>query len=187
MATTDTTDTAETGGGEPGLFDESGVWALTKYSLGGVPFQDIASIRMNRFLLRFWPESGVLATAGCTEMGTEVDIEASTCINAAVSSWECRCFAYTFTGASMAWLEFTPGDAPPPVEGADVHALELAAFADVADAYEFESLPPGLFNSSGEIDSHVFETRALSVWTEVDVNGDAVPDLEACAMSCGGG
>lgn len=183
------------------LFDETGVWTLEKYTLDGSPFSDVDQNRKNRFLLRFKPEDGVLASAACHEMGTEVSVGGSTCVNAGLSEWECRCFAYTYENDDMRWQEFEPNTTPPTVGssgtggdseteeeggggGGDAHSLTVAAFENAASTYQFISLPNTLFNSDGQVSKHVFQIKADSVWTEVDVNTDGTPDLEACSMSC---
>jgi hypothetical protein len=178
--------TEETGdGGEPPLFDESGVWAVELYSLDGGPYVEIPANRADRFLLRFKPSDGVLAAAACTEQGTAVDIDSSNCTNAALASWSCECFAYTFEGDHMAWQSFTPvpGELPPAV-GDGAHELTVAPALGVSDVYDFMSLPVGLFGSDGAVAKHAFTRRAEQVWTDVDANVDTVPDLEACSRSC---
>ncbi|PRP92891.1 hypothetical protein ENSA5_46570 [Enhygromyxa salina] len=181
------------------LFDEAGVWTLEKYSLEGMPYQDIDQGRKNRFLLRFKPDDGVVAAAACHEQGTDIDVNSSTCVNAGLSTWSCQCFAYTYEESTMIWQEFAPGE-PPPVVGipsgdggtgdtggtmeGDSHDLSLSSFGDLSATYEFHSLPMGLFNSDGDLAKHVFQIKADTVWTEVDLNDDGVPDLEACSQSC---
>ncbi|MFO7567588.1 MAG: hypothetical protein R6X02_33395 [Enhygromyxa sp.] len=178
------------------LFDETGVWTLERYSLDGGPYVDIAQIRKNLFLLRFKPDDGVVAAAACHEQNTEVNVNASSCLNAGLSQWSCQCFSYTYENNRMVWQEFTPGEAPPPVgavggdgetdgaEGGGAHELFLAAPAGTTSTYEFSSLPPGLFNSDGMLSKHVFQIKADSVWTGVDKNEDGTLDLEACSQSC---
>ena len=180
------------------LFDETGVWTLERYSLAGEPFQDIAQVRKSRFLLRFKPEDGVVAAAGCHEMGDDPDIRSSTCVNAGLSTWSCQCFAYTYDTTTMIWQEFPPGETPPMVgipaggessgsEGggdSDAHVIELASFGGSTTTFEFSPLPLDLFNSDGSSSTHVFQLKADSVWTEVDINMDETPDLEACSQSC---
>ncbi|KIG12712.1 hypothetical protein DB30_01070 [Enhygromyxa salina] len=186
------------------LFDETGVWTLEKFTLDGSPYQDITQGRKNRFLLRFMPTPGIeppdlmgglVAAASCHEMGTMIDIKGSTCVNAGLSTWDCQCFAYTFEESKMVWQEFDPGQ-PPPVVGVppaddeggaefgDAHAIEVSAFGSSSSTFEFYSLPAGLFNSDGENARHVFQLKADSVWTDVDINGDDVPDLDECSASC---
>ena len=184
------------------LFDETGVWTLEKYTLDGSPFKDVDQNRKNRFLLRFKPgdgvgeNEGVLAASACHEQGTTVDVDSSTCLNAGLSTWSCQCFAYTYDGDAMVWQEFDPGQPVPPVGsvasgetggeegGGEAHGLIVAGFENAASTYQFFSLPPGLFNSDGDLSKHVFQLKADKVWTETDLNGDEVPDLEACSMSC---
>lgn len=181
------------------LFDETGVWTLERYSLDGTPYQEVPQSRKNRFLLRFKPDDGVVAASACHEQGTEIDVNGSSCTNASLATWSCRCFAYTYENSTMVWQEFAPGE-PPPVVGTPAggdgtgdsggmmdggaHELTVAAFGESAATYEFDSLPMGLFNSDGEISKHVFTLKADTVWTQVDVNGDETPDLEDCAISC---
>lgn len=182
------------------LFDETGVWALEKYTLDGTPFKDVAQNRKNRFLLRFKPGDGVgegegvVAASACTEQNTDINVDNSNCLNAALSTWSCQCFAYTYEGSNMVWQEFDPGQPPPPVgaaasgetdgEGGTAHNLIVAGFEDAAATYQFFSLPEGLFNSDGDLSKHVFQLKADRVWTETDLNTDEIPDLEACSMSC---
>ncbi|PRQ09635.1 hypothetical protein [Enhygromyxa salina] len=189
------------------LFDETGVWTLEKYSLDGTPYEDITQGRKNRFLLRFMPTAGIeppdlmgglVAAAACHEEGTNVDIKASTCVNAEFSTWSCQCFAYTFEESKMVWQEYDPGQTPPVVgvppagdgtdegggEFGDAIEIEVSAFGSSTSTYEFSSLPTGLFNSDGENARHVFQLKADSVWTDVDINGDDVPDLEECSALC---
>jgi hypothetical protein len=61
------------------------------------------------------------------------------------------CFSYTYEGSQMIWQEFTPGDPPPPVGSIDsgAHEVNLSAFGETAATYQFDTLPPGLFNSVG--------------------------------------
>jgi hypothetical protein len=47
-------------GGDTRLFDETGVWALDRYSLDGTPYQEINQGRKDRFLLRFEPDDAVI-------------------------------------------------------------------------------------------------------------------------------
>jgi len=187
------------------LFDETGVWTLEKYTLDGSPFKDIDQNRKNRFLLRFKPadgpgeedeEQGVVAAAACHETGSDVDVDASTCVNAGLATWSCQCFTYTYEGSTMVWQEFEPNTSPPLIgaptsgetggdgDGGGAHTLTVAGFEGAAATYQFVSLPEGLFNSDGEISKHVFQLKAEKVWTEVDIDGDETPDLDACSMSC---
>ena len=180
------------------LFDETGVWTLEKYSLAGEPFQDIAQGRKNRFLLRFKPEDGVVAASGCREMGDDLDIRSSTCVNGLLSEWTCQCFAYTYDTTTMIWQEFPPGDPPPMVgvpdagdtgtdgggNGSDAHVIDLASFGGSTTTFEFSPLPLDLFNSDGMLSNHVFQLKADAVWTEVDVNMDDTPDLDDCSSRC---
>jgi hypothetical protein len=179
------------------LFDEEGVWTLEKYSLDGTPYQDINQARKNRFLLRFKPDDNVVAAAACHEQGFEVDVNSSSCTNATLATWSCQCFSYTYTESTMVWQEFAPGDTPPavgPVGGGGegdtggmegtAHEIELSAFGETAATYQFDSLPPGLFNSNGDISKHVFQIKADSIWLDVDVNQDMVLDLEMCSSLC---
>ena len=176
------------------LFDENGVWALERYSLDGTPYQDINQGRKNRFLLRFKPDDGVVAAAACHEQGDDVDVNASSCTNATLATWSCQCFSYTYEGSRMVWQEFAPGDTPPPVGAvgsgetddtdATAHEVELSVFGETAATYQFDSLPPGLFNSDGDLSKHVFQIKADTVWTDVDVNGDMTLDLEMCSSLC---
>ncbi len=177
------------------LFDETGVWALEQYSIDGGPYTDIAQNRKNRFLLRFKPDDGVVAAAACHEQNTPIDVNSSNCTNAPLSNWACYCFAYTYDNNRMVWQEFAPGEMPPPVgaPGADgetdgggsgAQEVILAAPEGTTATFEFASLPPGLFNSDGEISRHIFQEKAESVWTGTDINGDGTPDLDPCSMSC---
>ena len=174
------------------LFDETGVWTLEKYTLDGTPFKDVDQNRKNRFLLRFKPDDGVVAAAACHESGTEVSVDSSTCVNAGLSTWDCRCFSYAYDTDRMVWAEFDPGATPPlvsldedaPVIPEDSHSLQVAAFENAASTYQYISLPMGLFNSDGEVSKHVFQIKANSVWTEADINMDGMMDLETCSMSC---
>lgn len=188
------------------LFEETGVWTLEKFSLDGTPFQDIIQSRKNRFLLRFMPTpdieppdlmGGLVAAAACHEMGTDIDVKASTCVNAGQSTWSCQCFAYTFEESRMVWQEYDPGQTPPavgfPVAGdgtgdaggdGDAHEVLVSAFADSSSTYLFDPLPVGLFNSDGDLAKHVFQLKADTVWTDVDLNGDDVPDLQECSQLC---
>jgi hypothetical protein len=177
------------------LFDETGVWALERHSLDGGPYTDISQNRKNRFLLRFSPGDQVVAAAACYEQGTTVNVNSSNCTNAPLSTWSCQCFSYTYANDRMVWQEFTPGDTPPPVGapsgdgdteggGSGAHELFVAAVTGASSTYEFNSLPAGLFGSDGVASRHVFQIKADSIWTNVDVNGDGTNDLEACAMSC---
>jgi hypothetical protein len=178
-------DGTEETGDEPTLFDERGVWSVEQYALDGGPLVDISAVRANRFLLRFKPEDQVVAAAACAEQDTDVDINGSNCTNAALASWSCECFAYTFAGEQMVWQAFTPvpGE-PPPTVGASGHALTVAVPPGGGSSYEFRPLPPGLFNSDGVVSKHVFQHKADEIWTDVDVNVDGTPDLEACSRSC---
>lgn len=177
------------------LFDETGVWTLEKYSLMGEPFQDIAQVRKSRFLLRFKPGDGVVAAASCHEQGDDPDIRSSTCVNAGLSEWSCRCFAYTYDTSTMIWQEFPPGETPPVVGTPDIgetdgsddngaHIVELASFGGSTSTFEFSPLPLDLFNSDGDLSTHVLQLKADSVWTEVDINMDDTPDLDMCSQSC---
>jgi len=174
------------------LFDEDGVWALERFSLDGGPYMNIAQGRKNRFLLRFKSADMVVAAAACREQGSSVDVNASNCTNAALSSWSCQCFSYTFENARMVWQEFTPGETPPPVTegsgetdgGGGGHELFVSAAEDTSATYQFGSLPAGLFNSDGEVSKHMFQRKADSTWTTVDINTDGTPDLEQCSQLC---
>jgi hypothetical protein len=176
------------------LFDETGVWTLDRYSLDGTPYQEINQGRKNRFLLRFKPDDAVVAAAACHEQGFEVDVNSSSCTNAALSIWSCQCFSYTYEGSQMIWQEFAPGDTPPPVGAVDggetdgmgtgAHEVNLSAFGETAATYQFDSLPLGLFNSDGELSKHVFQQKADSIWLDVDIDEDGLLDLEQCSMRC---
>jgi hypothetical protein len=187
------------------LFDETGVWTLEKFTIDGTPYQDINQGRKNRFLLRFIPNTdvepptgGIVAAAACHEMGSDIDVKGSTCVNAGLSTWSCQCFAYTYEESTMVWQEFTPGETPPvvgtPAAGdetgdtggaaGDAFEVSVSAFADSASTYLFDPLPAGLFNSDGDVSKHVFQIKADTVWTEVDINEDGVPDLEECSQLC---
>jgi hypothetical protein len=179
------------------LFNESGVWALDRHSITGDPYQELDQGRKNRFLLRFKPDDGVVAAAGCQDDApAEIDVNASSCTNTALATWSCQCFTYTFEGSRMVWQEFAPGDTPPPVGAVDggdgtdggtgtgAHEVLLSKYGMTAATYEFYSLPEGLFSSDGDIAKHVFQQKADSIWTDVDVNEDGMLDLEMCAMQC---
>jgi hypothetical protein len=177
------------------LFDETGVWALEQYSIDGGVYVNIAQNRKNKFLLRFKPDDGVVAAAACHEQNTAVNVNSSQCTNAALSTWTCQCFAYTYDKDRMVWQEFAPGDPVPPVgtPGADgetdgepggAQEVLLAAPTGTSSTYEFASLPAGLFNSDGMVSKHIFQIKADSQWTDVDINTDGVADLEACSQSC---
>jgi hypothetical protein len=177
------------------LFDEEGVWTLEQYSLDGGPYTDIAQNRKNRFLLRFKSADKVVAAAACHEQNTDADVNSSNCTNAALSTWTCQCFSYTYDNDRMVWQEFAPGETPPPVgaPGADgetgggetgAHELFLAAPMGTSSTYEFGPLPLDLFNSDGQLSKYIFQQKAVSVWTDTDLDMDGVLDLEACSMSC---
>ncbi len=174
---------------ETRLFDEAGVWALEEYSLAGAGFQSIDQVRENRFLLRFSPGDGVVAAASCHAEGSSNGVNDATCsLNKAISTWDCRCFAYEFDESRMVWQEFAPGDEPSPVgdpliEDSGAHELMVDA-ANAARTFQYFSLPEGLFDSDGTTSKHVFQIKADNLWTGVDVNEDGVLDLEACSMSC---
>jgi hypothetical protein len=178
------------------LFDETGVWTLDRYSLNNTPYQEINQGRKNRFLLRFKPEDSVVAAAACHEQGLEVDVNSSSCTNAALSEWSCQCFSYLYEGSQMKWQEFAPGDQPVAVgavEGGDetdgssgggAHEVNLSAFGEASATYQFDTLPLGLFNSDGDLSKHVFQQKAPALWTEVDIDLDGVLDLEQCSKLC---
>ncbi len=181
------------------LFDETGVWTLEKYSLDGTPYQDINQGRKNRFLLRFKPDDAVLAAAACYEQNFEVDVNSSSCTNAPLAVWSCQCFSYLYEGSRMVWQEFPPGDMPAPVGAVDggdgtgggdgdgmvgSHEVNVSAFGETTATYEFDSLPTGLFNSDGDLSKHVFQIKADTIWTDVDVNADSILDLEECSRLC---
>jgi hypothetical protein len=177
------------------LFDETGVWALEQYSIDGGPYVEISQNRKNRFMLRFKPDDGVVAATACHEQNTNVNVNSSNCTNAGLSTWTCQCFAYTYENNRMVWQEFAPGDPVPPVgtpgadgetEGGGSGAQEifLEAPAGKTATYEFSSLPMGVFNSDGMVSKHMFQIKADSLWTAVDINMDGTADLEACSQSC---
>lgn len=171
------------------LFDETGVWALEQFALEGTGFQSIDQSRVNRFLLRFSPDEGVVAAANCHNEGASMGVTDSTCdLSAATSTWACRCFAYSFDESRMVWQEFAPGEDPPPigdpaVEDSGAHEIMLEA-TSAQRTYQFGSLPDGLFESDGQTSKHVFQIKATSIWDNMDVNGDGNPDLEGCSMAC---
>jgi hypothetical protein len=178
------------------LFDETGVWTLDRYSLDGSPYQEINQGRKNRFLLRFKPDDAVVAAAACHEQGFEPEVNSSSCTNATLATWSCQCFSYTYEGSRMLWQEFAPGDTPPPVgavaggdgtDGGDMegsHEVNVSAFGETAATYQFDTLPLDLFNSDGDISKHVFQQKAETIWTTVDVNMDGMLDLEMCSSLC---
>jgi hypothetical protein len=176
------------------LFDETGVWALEQYSLDGGPYIEIAQNRKNRFLLRFKPDDGVVAAAACHESGTTVNVNSSNCTNAALSEWTCQCFAYVYDNNRMVWQEFMPGEPVPPVSppatgeteggGMGGHELFVEAPMGTSYTYEFASLPADLFNSNGDLSKFIFQIKADTIWTAVDIDTDMTPDLEACSQSC---
>jgi hypothetical protein len=181
------------------LFDEAGVWTLDRYSLDNSIYQEVNQGRKNKFLLRFKPEDGVVAAAGChDDAPAEIDVNSSSCTNTALATWSCQCFAYTYTESRMVWQEFAPGDVPPPVgavgggDGTDTgggtdtgaHEVNLSAYGETAATYQFDSLPEGLFSSDGDIAKHVFQLKADTIWTTVDINQDGMLDLELCSMQC---
>ena len=177
------------------LFDETGVWALEQYSVDGGPYVEISQNRKNRFLLRFKPDDGVVAAAACHEQNTTVNVNSSNCTNAALSTWTCQCFAYTYDNNRMVWQEFAPGDPVPPVgapgsdgetegEGSGAQEIILAAPTGTSSTYEFSSLPMGLFNSDGMVSKHIFQIKADGLWIDTDIDMDGVLDLEACSQSC---
>jgi hypothetical protein len=180
----------------PKLFEESGVWTLDRYSLDGTPYQEVNQGRKNKFLLRFKPDDGVLAAAGCRDDMEDIDVDSSSCTNTALSNWSCQCFAYTYEGSRMVWQEFAPGDVPPAVGAVDggdgtdggtgtgAHEVMLSKYGETAATYEFDSLPDGVFSSDGDIAKHVFQLKADTIWTTVDINEDGMLDLERCSMDC---
>ena len=179
------------------LFDEDGVWALEKYSLDGTPYQDINQGRKNRFLLRFKSSEKIVAAAACHEENDDVDPDSSSCTNATLAVWSCQCFTYSYMESTMVWQEFSPGDTPPPVGAVDgggdgtdggggfeAHEIQLTAFGETAATYQFDSLPPTLFKSDGDIAKHVFQIKADTLWLDADVNMDGMKDLEMCSQLC---
>ncbi|HLT40981.1 MAG TPA: hypothetical protein VK034_32110, partial [Enhygromyxa sp.] len=127
---------------------------------------------------------------------TEVNVNSSNCTNAGLAEWTCQCFAYTYDKDRMVWQEFAPGENPPAVGspggdgetdgggGGGAHELFVSAPKGTTATYEFSSLPDGLFNSDGQASKHIFQAKADTVWTGVDINMDDTADLEACSQSC---
>jgi hypothetical protein len=98
----------------------------------------------------------------------------------------------------MIWQEFAPGDTPPAVgavgggdgTGTDggmdsgAHEVNLSPYGTTSATYQFDTLPLGLFNSDGDLSKHVFQIKAETIWTTVDVDEDGTLDLEECSKSC---
>ena len=68
--------------------------------------------------------------------------------------------------------------------GGGAQEVLVSSFEGSTSTFLFEPLPNGLFNSDGDIARHVFQLKADSVWTDVDINGDGTLDLEECSSLC---
>jgi len=112
----------------PTLFDEDGVWALTRYDIEGEgTANDLLAHRDASFLLNFNKADKVVQTASCVFPGTDDDEEKLSPGDTPCgfiddgTEWQCQCFGYAFEHDEMRWVEFNAGDLPPVVE------LEAAA------------------------------------------------------------
>lgn len=105
------------------LFDEDGVWELETFALEGSGLEQLADLRSGEFLMRFDNENRVVQTAMCAnnERATPTNSE---CEGVSDSQWFCRCFAYDFVEADMAWLEFEAGATPPVVKVGDAEQVD---------------------------------------------------------------
>ena len=176
------------------LFDESGVWSLTHYSLDGTNLNEVnGNTQTNAFMLNFNASKGVVAAAACANDGGSVRPNDSTCRlapSADKRDWECSCFSYEFDESTMRWTRFQPGETPPPVgsgssdtdgdSGTDT--VLVAEYPDVASSYFFEPLPgpsptdtDGLFASDGTTSRYVFLKRFEGLFDET-----------GCAAACFG-
>lgn len=184
------------------LFDESGVFALTEYSLNiGDPLTPMDDqTRGNAFLMFFSPDHGIMAAGSCASQGgTDEGITSSICNTTPFDSeWVCRCYAYEFDGDLMSMQYFAPGEDPPTLSDTDgdesdndpSDTVETATIDGRPNAFEFRALPGGLFDSDGENSRYVFERKANSVWNgssvPADLDDDGESELDWCSEQCFG-
>lgn len=188
------------------LFDEEGTWALTSYTLTGSGIVSVETSRSRSFLLNFDKANNVVQTAMCATDPLE-DPDNASCSASGGAEWFCSCYGYDFEENVMAWQEFQPGNMPPivkvgestpagggggdtdtdggsggdePVPAGGVHELNLTEFADIADTYDFTSLPAGIFGSDGAVSKFVFVRRATNLFDRVLDDPDGRPSCQPC-------
>lgn len=136
------------------LFEENGTWALFQYDIEGKglePFDTAA--RVDKFLLHFDMEAGVVAAASCVDSMDRTDLTTTLCD---VDKFECRCFAYTYEKSTMTFAEEVPGGDP------KTTTINLESYPGYNSTYLFEPLPEGLFNSDGTSSKYLFQARGDS-------------------------
>ena len=175
------------------LFDETGVWAMTHFSLDGAMLTEVpANTELDAFLLKFDPNRGVVAAAACAQGSGSAAVGVSTCRRATTAddrTWLCRCYAYDYDESTMNWTEFAPGDEPPMpgggggTGGEDANTpITLSEFTEVNNSYQFQPMPDGgtlhedgLFESDGMTSRYIFLKRAETLFVE-----------SGCEEVCGG-
>lgn len=97
------------------LFDEDGVFELTRFALGGSGLEEVSGTKAKTFFLKFDETAGVVQTAMCSNDDID-DPTNSECSGFTDSMWICQCFGYGFEEDQMAWQEFEAGGTIPIVK-----------------------------------------------------------------------
>ncbi len=141
------------------LFEEDGTWSLFQYDIDGkglVPF-DTAS-RVDKFLIHFDMEAGVVATASCLDSMDRTDLTQALCD---VDKFECRCFTYTYEKSLMTWTDAAPESGDPKTT-----PVKLEEYPGYNSTYLFQPLPEALFNSDGTSSKYLFQARGDSLFAQ---------------------
>lgn len=154
------------------LFEEDGTWALFQYDIEGKGLEPFdAAARVDKFLLRFDTEAGVVAAASCLDSMDRTDLTQTLCD---VGMFQCRCFSYTYEKSTMTWTEVAP-------EGGEVAdpkttTIALEPYPGFNSTFLFEPLPEGLFNSDGTTSKYLFQSRGNSLFMPTGC-------LDACGIA----
>jgi len=97
------------------LFEEDGVFELTRFALGGSGLEELSSQKAKTFFLKFDSENKVVQTAMCSNDDID-DPTNSECSGFTDAMWFCQCFGYGFEEDQMAWQEFDAGGTIPVVK-----------------------------------------------------------------------
>ncbi len=111
------------------LFEEDGVFELTRFALSGSGLEELASNKDKTFFLKFDAETAVVQTAMCSNDDID-DPTNSECRGFTDSMWICQCFGYAFEEDQMAWQAFEPGGTVPVVKVGQTDAEEDPAVGD---------------------------------------------------------
>ncbi len=72
------------------------------------------------------------------------------------------------------------GGAEEPAPGGPIHQLQVSEVTDIADTYDFTTLPEGIFASDGVASKYIMQRKAPSLFDQVFEDPDGRPPCEPC-------